>query len=249
MQHSKQDKVAFVTGASRGIGQAIAHRLAEQGCCVIGTATTVAGAERITEAFSAAQLNGYGLVLDLRQPDQIQQSIAQVLDKHQCIDILVNNAGITRDNLLMRMSEEQWHDVITVNLSAVYLTSKACLRPMMRSKWGRIIQIGSVVGSMGNPGQSNYAAAKAGLIGFSKSLASEVASRHITVNVVAPGFIETDMTAALNEQQRQQIIERIPSGQLGQVADIADMVCFLASERANYITGQVLHVNGGLYMD
>ncbi len=248
MSQNGQPKIAFVTGASRGIGRAIALKLAsENACTVIGTATSRAGADRISKFFSDAGLNGYGVVLDVHETGQIQKTLAEIIDRHQSIDILINNAGITRDNLLMRMKENEWYDVIKVNLDAAYFTSKACLRTMMKARWGRIIQIGSVIGSIGNAGQSNYAAAKAGLIGLTKSLACEVAPRNITVNLVAPGFIETDMVAALSDKQRQQLVEHIPNKKIGKPEDIAHMVCFLASYRADYVTGQVIHVNGGMY--
>lgn len=241
-----QGKIALVTGASRGIGKAIAEELAAKGATVIGTATSEKGAEAIS-AYLGAQ--GKGLVLNVTDVASIDQTLAQIKAEFGEIDILVNNAGITRDNLLMRMKEEEWNDIIDTNLTSVFHLSKAMLRSMMKKRYGRIITIGSVVGSSGNPGQTNYCAAKAGLIGFSKALAQEVASRGITVNVVAPGFIATDMTHALTEEQKQSILVNVPAGKLGEAKDIAKAVAFLASEDAGYVTGTTLHVNGGLYMN
>lgn len=241
-----QGKIALVTGATRGIGRAIAEELVAKGATVIGTATSEKGAESISAYLGE---NGKGLVLNVADADSIEQVLAQIKEQFGDIDILVNNAGITRDNLLMRMKDEEWFDIIQTNLTSVYRLSKAMLRTMMKKRFGRIITIGSVVGSMGNPGQTNYCAAKAGLVGFSKSLAKEVASRGITVNVVAPGFIATDMTDELNEDQKNAILSQIPAGQLGQAKDIAKAVAFLASDDAGYITGETIHVNGGLYMN
>ena len=241
-----QGKIALVTGASRGIGKAIAEELVAKGATVIGTATSEKGAEAISAYLGQ---HGKGLVLNVTDLTSIEQILAQIKAEFGEIDILVNNAGITRDNLLMRMKEEEWSDIIDTNLTSVFHLSKAMLRSMMKKRYGRIINIGSVVGSSGNPGQTNYCAAKAGLIGFSKALAQEVASRGITVNVVAPGFIATDMTHALTDEQKQGILSQVPAGKLGEAKDIAKAVAFLASEDAGYITGTTLHVNGGLYMN
>lgn len=241
-----QGKIALVTGASRGIGKAIAEELVAKGATVIGTATSKKGAEAISGYLGQ---HGKGLVLNVTDLTSIEQILAQIKAEFGEIDILVNNAGITRDNLLMRMKEEEWSDIIDTNLTSVFHLSKAMLRSMMKKRYGRIINIGSVVGSSGNPGQTNYCAAKAGLIGFSKALAQEVASRGITVNVVAPGFIATDMTHALTDEQKQGILSQVPAGKLGEAKDIAKAVAFLASEDAGYITGTTLHVNGGLYMN
>lgn len=241
-------KVALVTGASRGIGKAILHELAKQGATVVGTATSDSGAEKISAALKEAGLKGQGMKLNVADAD----SIAQVLDAMKqgdgMPDILVNNAGITRDNLLMRMSDDEWQEVLNTNLTAIFRLSKACIRPMMKARWGRIINIGSVVGSTGNPGQPNYCATKAGVIGFSKSLAKEVATRGITVNVVAPGFIATDMTKDLPEDWQTQLLNLIPMQTQGKPEDIAGAVAYLASDAAAYMTGQTLHVNGGMYM-
>ncbi|MCI7352190.1 MAG: 3-oxoacyl-ACP reductase FabG [[Actinobacillus] rossii] len=239
-----QGKIALVTGATRGIGKAIAEELVSKGATVIGTATSEKGAETISAYLGE---NGKGFVLNVTDENSIDELLKQIKAEFGDVDILVNNAGITRDGLLMRMKDSDWFDIIQTNLTSVYRLSKAVLRPMMK-KGGRIITIGSVVGSMGNPGQTNYCAAKAGLIGFSKSLAKEVASRGITVNVVAPGFIATDMTDELNEDQKNAILSQIPSGELGLPKDIAKAVAFLASDDARYINGETLHVNGGLYM-
>ncbi len=238
-------KIALVTGASRGIGQAIAEKLASQNIFVIGTATTQAGADKISANLAE---NGKGLVLNVTEVDSIEALLNQIKTEFGEIDILVNNAGITRDGLLMRMKDEDWFDIMQTNLNAVYRLSKAVLRPMMKKRKGRIVNIGSVVASMGNPGQSNYCAAKAGVIGFTKALAKEVANRGITVNVVAPGFIATDMTDAMTEEQKSAIMVNIPAGRLGEGKDIANAVAFLVSEDASYITGTTLHVNGGLYL-
>lgn len=241
-----QGKIVLVTGASRGIGRAIAEEFAAKGATVIGTATTERGAEAIS-AYLGQQ--GKGLALNVTDPASIEKVLEEIKAQFGDIDILVNNAGITRDNLLMRMKDEEWFDILQTNLSSVYRLSKAVLRAMMKKRFGRIITIGSVVGSMGNPGQTNYCAAKAGVVGFSKSLAKEVASRGITVNVVAPGFIETDMTNELTEEQQQAILTQVPTGRLGQAEEIAKAVAFLASDDASYITGETLHVNGGMYMN
>lgn len=242
-------RVALVTGASRGIGKAILHALGKTGATVVGTATTESGAAAITQALAGAGLKGEGVMLDVTDGAQVESVIDAMLGKYGRIDILVNNAGITRDNLLMRMKDEEWDEILDTNLSSVFRLSRAVLRPMMKARYGRIISIASVVGAAGNAGQTNYAAAKAGMIGFSKSLAQEVGSRGITVNCVAPGFIDTDMTRALPEAARSKLLERIPLGKLGTAEDIAHAVVFLASEGASYITGATLHVNGGMYMD
>ena len=238
-------KIALVTGASRGIGRAIAEKLVACGATVIGTATTEKGAEAISQYLDQ---NGKGLALNVTDEASIESVISTVKAEFGDIDILVNNAGITRDNLLMRMKDDEWQDILDTNLTSVFRLSKALMRTMMKKRYGRIITIGSVVGAMGNAGQSNYAAAKAGLIGFSKSLAREVASRGITVNVVAPGFIATDMTAALTDEQKALTVAQVPVGRLGEPAEIASAVAFLASDEASYITGETLHVNGGMYM-
>lgn len=240
--------IALVTGASRGIGQAIAQLLASSGAKVIGTATSEAGAAAITQRFSELGLSGRGAVLNVGDPASITELLKDIESQEGTPSILVNNAGITRDNLLMRMKDEEWDELLAVNLGSVFRLSKGVLRGMMKARKGRIITIASVVGVMGNAGQTNYAAAKAGIIGFSKSLAREVGSRNITVNVVAPGFIATDMTAQLSEEQRQRLAEQVPVGRLGHVDDIAQAVLFLASPHAGYITGETLHVNGGMYM-
>ncbi len=240
-----EGKIALVTGASRGIGRAIAETLAARGAKVIGTATSENGAQAISDYLGA---NGKGLMLNVTDPASIESVLEKIRAEFGEVDIPVNNAGITRDNLLMRMKDEEWNDIIETNLSSVFRLSKAVMRAMMKKRHGRIITIGSVVGTMGNGGQANYAAAKAGLIGFSKSLAREVASRGITVNVVAPGFIETDMTRALSDDQRAGILAQVPAGRLGGAQEIANAVAFPASDEAAYITGETLHVNGGMYM-
>lgn len=241
-------KVAFVTGASRGIGKAIALDLAAQGATVIGTATSDSGAEAISAYLSEAGYKGAGKCLNVTNAEMITEVLAEITKEFGVPTVLVNNAGITRDNLLMRMKDDEWDDIIQTNLSSVYRMSKACLRGMVKAKEGRIINIASVVGVMGNAGQTNYAAAKAGIIGFGKSLAREVGARGITVNTVAPGFIETDMTKALPEEQRETLAKQIPLQALGQPEDIARAVTFLAGEGGSYITGQTLNVNGGMYM-
>ncbi|MHB1514287.1 MAG: 3-oxoacyl-ACP reductase FabG [Acidiferrobacteraceae bacterium] len=241
-------EVALVTGASRGIGLAVAMELARRGAYVAGTATSVDGAERITKTFENEGLAGEGLMLDVTHAEQVENVINCLAASGREPSILVNNAGITRDGLLVRMKEEDWAAVLETNLTALYRMSKACLRSMMKARRGRIISIGSVVGHSGNAGQANYSATKAGVIGFTKSLAREVGGRSITVNAVAPGFIDTDMTRALEPQQREALLAQIPLNRLGQPEDIAHAVAFLASPEAAYITGSVLHVNGGLYM-
>ena len=238
-------EIALVTGASRGIGRAIAEALVAQGVKVIGTATTDSGADAISDYLGDS---GVGLAMDVSNPDSVTAGIAAIEKDHGTITILVNNAGITRDNLLMRMKDEEWQAIMDTNLSSIFRLSKAVLRGMMKARRGRIISITSVVGAMGNAGQTNYAAAKAGVMGFSKSLAREVGSRGITVNTVAPGFIDTDMTRALPEEQRAALAQQIPLGRLGGVEDVAAAVAYLASPAAAYVTGQTLHVNGGMYM-
>ncbi|GIU26984.1 3-oxoacyl-ACP reductase FabG [Shewanella schlegeliana] len=238
-------KVALVTGASRGIGRAVAETLVSAGAVVIGTATSERGAEAI-QAYLGDK--GYGLVLNVTDADSVKALFETIKEKAGDVDILVNNAGITRDNLLMRMKDDEWNDILDTNLTSIFRTSKAVMRPMMKKRHGRIINIGSVVGTMGNAGQTNYSAAKAGLIGFTKSLAREVASRQITVNAIAPGFIQTDMTDELTEEQQQAIMSQVPMERLGQAQEIAHAVLFLASDSAAYITGETLHVNGGMYM-
>ncbi|AGQ30602.1 3-oxoacyl-[acyl-carrier-protein] reductase FabG [Serratia liquefaciens] len=242
---SFEGKVVLVTGASRGIGRAIAETFVARGAKVIGTATSESGAEAISSYLGA---NGKGFALNVVDAQSIDSVLASIRAEFGEIDILVNNAGITRDNLLMRMKDDEWQDILNTNLTSVFRLSKAVMRAMMKKRFGRIITIGSVVGTMGNAGQANYAAAKAGLIGFSKSLAREVASRGITVNVVAPGFIETDMTRALTDDQRAGILSSVPANRLGDAKEIASAVAFLASDEAGYITGETLHVNGGMYM-
>ncbi len=241
-------EIALVTGASRGIGKAIALELGGRGATVVGTATTEAGARAIGDYLHEAGIDGSGHLLDVTDPDSVAAVIDFTAGEYGPVSVLVNNAGITRDNLLMRLKEEDWAAVIDTNLSSVFRLSKACLRGMMKQRKGRIVSIASVVGATGNPGQSNYAAAKAGIVGFSKSLAREVGSRGITVNVVAPGFIDTDMTRALPEEQREALQREIALGRLGQADEIAKAVAFLASPDAAYITGETLHVNGGMYM-
>lgn len=242
---SFEGKIALVSGASRGIGRAIAEKLVAGGATVIGTATSEKGAEAISEYLGK---NGKGIALNVVDSASIEHVLATIRAEFGEIDILVNNAGITRDNLLMRMKDDEWQDILDTNLTSVFRLSKAVMRAMMKKRFGRIITIGSVVGTMGNAGQANYAAAKAGLIGFSKSLAREVASRGITVNVVAPGFIETDMTRALTDDQRAGILSSVPANRLGDAKEVASAVAFLASDEASYITGETLHVNGGMYM-
>lgn len=242
------NEIALVTGASRGIGEAILKTLAARGATVIGTATTPSGAETITAKLTALGYKGRGLVLDVTDPAKIDEVLKLIEDQFGAPTILVNNAGITRDTLLMRMKDEDWDAIIQTNLTSVYRLSKAVLRGMMKARRGRIISIASVVGAMGNAGQTNYAAAKAGIIGFSKSLAREVGSRGVTVNVVAPGFIDTDMTRGLADEHKQALLGQIPLARLGQPEEIAHAVAFLASPMAGYITGQTLHVNGGMYM-
>lgn len=241
------NQIALVTGASRGIGAAIALALGKQGATVIGTATTSGGADNINTTLKQANIKGLGLALDVNNPEQVESVLKQVAEQFGDVSILVNNAGITRDTLLMRMKDEDWDAVISTNLKSVFRMSQAVLRPMMKARVGRIVSISSVVGHMGNAGQTNYAAAKAGMTGFTKSLAAEVGSRGITVNCVAPGFIATDMTAELSEDIKNQMLTRIPVGRLGSAEEIAATVVFLASPSAAYITGETIHVNGGMY--
>jgi 3-oxoacyl-[acyl-carrier protein] reductase len=248
MKLNLEGQVAIVTGASRGIGAEIADTLAAAGANVAGTATTEAGAQAIDQRLQAISPGNSGEVLDVNDPDGAAGLVSQVSSKLGTPAILVNNAGITRDQILMRMKEEDWDEVIETNLRSVFRLSKACLRGMMKARSGRIISIASVVGAMGNAGQTNYAAAKAGMMGFTRSLAREIGSRNITVNVVAPGFIDTDMTRALDDRQREVLLKDIPLQRLGEPQDIAATVLFLASAQGGYITGQTLHVNGGMYM-
>lgn len=243
-----QEKTALITGASRGIGKAITQTLARDGSYVIGTATTESGARAISDYLESAGLAGHGIILDVTDKVAVENLLAQLTEQNKQPAILVNNAGVTCDNLLLRMDDDEWYKVIETNLNAIYRLSKACIKSMFRARWGRIINIGSVVGSSGNSGQVNYTAAKAGIIGFSKSLAQELASRGVTVNVVAPGFIDTDMTAGLPDMVKDEMLKRVPMKRLGKVEDIAEVVAFLASNRANYITGETIHVNGGMYM-
>ena len=245
---SLNEKVALVTGATRGIGAAIAQALGEAGATVIGTATTEAGAEKISQRFKELNIAGKGMVLDVVSIESINTVIDSATSEFGAPTILVNNAGITKDNILMRMKEEEWLDVIETNLTAVFRLAKACVRPMTKARWGRIINISSVVGAMGNAGQSNYSASKAGVGGFARALAKELGSRNITVNTVAPGFIDTDMTKDLPEANKESMLTQIPLGRLGAPEEIASVVSFLASDAAGYITGETIHVNGGMYM-
>ena len=242
---TQERKVALVTGASRGIGAAIAQQLIQDGFFVVGTATSESGAEKLTQQFAE---NGTGAVLDVRNAEAIEQLVSDIEQKHGSILVLVNNAGITRDNLLLRMSEDDWDDILNIHLKAVYRLSKRVLKGMTRARFGRIINISSVVAHFANPGQANYSAAKAGIEAFSRSLAKEMGSRQITVNCVAPGFIATEMTDQLSEEIRKKMSEQVALGRLGEPQDIANAVSFLASDKSSYITGNVLHVNGGLYM-
>lgn len=243
-----QNEVALVSGASRGIGQAIAINLGKKGATIIGTATSEKGAENITRYLQENGINGQGMVLNVTDQDSINAVLGKMKESYSMPSILINNAGITRDNLTMRMKDEEWDAIIETNLSSIFKLSKSCLRDMMKAKKGRIISIASVVGLTGNPGQSNYAAAKAGIFGFTKSLAREIGSRGITVNAVAPGFIDTDMTRALPEKAREELLKQIPLNRLGQAEEIANAVAFLASDDAAYITGETINVNGGMYM-
>lgn len=246
---SLEGKIALVTGASRGIGQAIALTLGQMGATVVGSATSEKGAMSISHYFEQHGIKGYGVVLNVCDAQSVATTIADIRTKTGSpVSILVNNAGVTHDNLMLRMKDEEWDSTIETNLTGVFRVTKACLRDMVKMQWGRIISISSVVGASGNAGQANYAATKAGVIGFSKSLAQEIASRNITVNVIAPGFIDTDMTRELNEAQRSALLQSIPMGKMGEAQDIAASVAFLASEQARYITGETIHVNGGMYM-
>ena len=240
-------KLVLVTGASRGIGKAIALTLGGAGATVIGTATSESGADNVSKVFTDNKVSGKGIKLDVTDNEQISGLVKTVNEDFGSIDILINNAGITRDNILLRMKEDEWEDIINTNLSSIYKMSKSVLRGMIKSRYGRIISITSVVGAMGNAGQSNYAAAKAGMIGFTKSLAREVGVRNITVNAIAPGFIETDMTDSLPEEQKKALASQIPLGRLGTAEEVANAVLFLAGDGGSYITGQTLHVNGGMY--
>ena len=241
-------QICLVTGASAGIGNAIAIELAMRGHTVIGTGTSTAGAEKVTNDLRTAGAEGRGAVLEVNDPEQVESVIKDITDEFGPISVLVNNAGVTEDNLLMRMKPSQWEKTLNTNLAAVFALTKLCLKGMTKARYGRIINLSSVVGATGNAGQTNYAASKAGLIGFTKSLALEIASRGITVNAVAPGFIDTDMTSALAEEQRSRLLEAIPLARLGRAEDISKAVAFLVSDDASYITGQVLHVNGGMHM-
>ncbi len=241
-------KVALVTGASRGIGRAIAEALGAQGLIVAGTATTAAGAAAISAYLKEQGIEGAGFELDVKSAATVEAVVKAITEQFGAPQVLVNNAGITRDNLLMRMKEEEWSEVIDTNLNALYRVTKACVRGMTKARFGRIVNIGSVVGAMGNAGQSNYAATKAGMMGFSRALAHELGSRAITVNTVAPGFIDTDMTRDLPQEQREQLKGQIALGRLGEAAEVAATVAFLVSPQAAYITGETIHVNGGLYM-
>ncbi|MXS82801.1 3-oxoacyl-ACP reductase FabG [Nitrosomonas oligotropha] len=244
-----ENKITLITGASRGIGQAIAIKLGQSGAVVIGTATTENGVSTINQYLEKSGIKGMGIALNVNDAEQINHALQTIREKFGEVEILVNNAGITRDNLLVRMKDEEWDDILETDLKSVFRLSRAVLRAMMKARYGRIINISSVVGAMGNLGQANYAAAKAGMFGFSKSLAREVGSRNITVNCVAPGFIDTDMTRALADEFQQSLIQHVPLGRLGRPEEVASAVAFLASSAAGYITGTTLHVNGGMYMD
>ena len=248
MENDLENEVALISGASRGIGQAIALNLGRRGAIVIGTATSEKGAENISHYLQENGVKGQGMVLNVTEQDSIDELLKAMKDNYSMPSILVNNAGITRDNLLMRMKDDEWDDIIQTNLTSIFKLSKACLRAMMKAKKGRIISIASVVGLTGNPGQANYAAAKAGIFGFTKSLAREIGSRGITVNAVAPGFIDTDMTRGLPDEAKDALLKQIPLNRLGKADEIASAVGFLASEDAAYITGETLNVNGGMYM-
>ncbi len=241
------EKLVLVTGATRGIGKAIALTLGAAGATVVGTATTEVGAENVSKMFTDSKISGKGIKLDVADNDQISNLVQIINEEFGSVDILVNNAGITRDNILLRMKEDEWEDIINTNLSSIYKMSKSVLRGMIKQRSGRIISIASIVGVMGNAGQSNYAAAKAGMIGFTKSLAREVGVRGITVNAIAPGFIETDMTDSLPDDQKEALASQIPMGRLGTTDEVAQAVLFLAADSGSYITGQTLHVNGGMY--
>ena len=241
-------RVALITGASRGIGKAIAMEFATRGITIIGTATTQSGAEQISEYLKLKNADGVGMELNVSEGESIERLFSSIREKFKEPTILVNNAGITKDNLLMRMKDDEWQSVIDTNLSSMFRVTKLCLRAMTKARWGRVVNISSVVGSSGNPGQTNYAASKAGIEGFTRSLAKEIGSRGITVNSVAPGFIETDMTSALGGEQAQKLLSQVPLRRLGKPEEIASVVGFLVSEEASYITGETIHVNGGMYM-
>ncbi|MDE0876110.1 MAG: 3-oxoacyl-ACP reductase FabG [Porticoccaceae bacterium] len=243
-----ESKIALVTGASRGIGAAIADNLGAAGYIVVGTATSQSGADKISQRLTDAKSVGAGMVLDVTQAESIEQLLKSVIEMFGAPTILVNNAGITKDNILMRMKEDEWLDVVNTNLTAVFRLCKACVRPMTKARWGRIVNISSVVGSMGNSGQSNYSASKAGVEGFGRALAKEIGSRSITVNTVAPGFIDTDMTRDLPEANKDALLSQIPLARLGMPSEIAAVVSFLVSDAAGYITGETIHVNGGMFM-
>lgn len=245
---SEAKRIALVTGASRGIGAAIADQLGADGHIVIGTATSEKGATAISERLESAGVEGEGMVLNVTDSESVATIISTITKKYGAVTVLVNNAGITKDNLLMRMGDDEWNDVINTNLNAIFRLSKACMRGMMKARWGRIVSITSIVGCMGNAGQSNYAASKAGVAGFARSLAQEVGSRNITVNAVAPGFIDTDMTKAMPEEQRKKLEAGIALARLGQPEEIAGVVSFLCSNKAAYVTGETIQVNGGMYM-
>ena len=245
---SIEGKVALVTGATRGIGKAIAEELGRQGAVVIGTATSESGATAITEYLAAANVPGKGMVLNVADAESVDAVIKQIQEEFGAVGVLVNNAGITRDNIMMRMKDDEWEGVLNTNLTSVYRVVKGCLRGMTKARWGRIINISSVVASMGNAGQANYAAAKAGMEGFSRSMAREIASRNITVNCVAPGFIDTDMTSGLPEEHKAGLMAQIPMNRLGKPEEIAAVVGFLASQAGGYVTGETIHVNGGMYL-
>lgn len=243
-----KNKIALVTGASRGIGRGIAEAFIREGATVIGTATTEEGADQISRMINETNKQGCGMVLNVTSQSSVDDTLSAIKERFGPVTILVNNAAVTQDNLFLRMKEEEWLQVLDTDLHAIYRVTKACIRDMLKAKWGRIISIGSVVGSTGNPGQANYAAAKAGVIGFTKAVALELGSRDITANVVSPGYIATDMTNSLSDEQREAIFQHIPMQRIGAVEDVAAAVVFLASPDAGYITGQTLHVNGGMYM-
>ena len=243
-----ESKIALVTGASRGIGAAIADKLGAAGYIVVGTATSQSGADKISQRLADAKSVGAGMVLDVTQTESIEQLLKSVIEMFGAPTILINNAGITKDNILMRMKEDEWLDVVNTNLTAVFRLCKACVRPMTKARWGRIVNISSVVGSMGNSGQSNYSASKAGVEGFGRALAKEIGSRSITVNTVAPGFIDTDMTRDLPEANKDALLSQIPLARLGMPSEIAAVVSFLVSDAAGYITGETIHINGGMFM-
>lgn len=242
-----ESKIALVTGASRGIGQAIALQLAKAGCQVVGTATSDSGADKISQYFKENNLKGCGKKLNIADKDNVEAVLAEIKKEIGAPSILVNNAGITRDNLMLRMKDDEWLDVINTNLNGTFYVIKNCLRDMMKARWGRIINLSSIVGEGGNPGQANYSASKSGIDGLTRSLGKEVASRNITVNAIAPGFIQTDMTNVLTDEQKTGILGAVPAGRIGDPAEIASVVEFLASDAASYVTAQVLHVNGGMY--